>query len=79
MTLILLLDQTALGVQGTRARGRGVGGVALVLGAGNQASVAPLDVLHKLVAEDTVVVCKMNPVNEYVGPYLRCAHWLLCF
>lgn len=57
--------------QGTRARGGGAGAVALVLGAGNQAAVAPLDVLHKLVAEDSVVICKMNPVNEYVGPFLR--------
>ena len=43
-----------------------------MLGAGNQAAVPPLDILHKLVAEDAVVICKMNPVNEYVGPFLRC-------
>lgn len=47
------------------------GSVALVLGAGNQASVPPLDILHKLVVEGAVVICKMNPVNEYVGPFLR--------
>lgn len=46
------------------------GKVALVLGAGNIASIAPLDVLYKLVAEGQVCLLKMNPVNEYVGPFL---------
>lgn len=41
---------------------------ALVLGAGNIASIAPLDVLYKLVADGTVCVLKMNPVNQYLGP-----------
>jgi aldehyde dehydrogenase (NAD(P)+) len=45
--------------------------VALVLGAGNIASIAPLDVLHKLVNEGQVCILKMNPVNEYVGPFLE--------
>ncbi|GAB4824152.1 hypothetical protein N2152v2_011198 [Parachlorella kessleri] len=49
----------------------GEGGVGLVLGAGNQLPVATLDILHKLVVDDEVVVCKMNPVNEYLGPYIR--------
>lgn len=44
------------------------GAVALVLGAGNIASIAPMDVLHKLVAEHRVVLLKMNPVNDYLGP-----------
>ncbi|MDB4966307.1 MAG: Aldehyde dehydrogenase [Myxococcales bacterium] len=48
-----------------------VGKVALVLGAGNIASIAPLDVLYKLVAEGQVCMLKMNPVNEYVGPFLE--------
>lgn len=30
-----------------------------------------LDILHKLLAEDEVVVAKMNPVNDYLGPLLR--------
>ena len=47
------------------------GKVALVLGAGNIASIAPLDVLYKLVAEGQVCVLKMNPVNEYLGPFLE--------
>lgn len=46
-------------------------GVAVVLGAGNQTPVAALDILHVLVATNHVVVCKMNPVNEYMGPFLR--------
>ena len=44
------------------------GGVALVLGAGNIASIPPLDVLYKLYAEGQVVLLKMNPVNSYLGP-----------
>ena len=48
-----------------------VGKVALVLGAGNIASIAPLDVLYKLVAEGQVCILKMNPVNEYLGPFLE--------
>jgi aldehyde dehydrogenase (NAD(P)+) len=42
--------------------------VALILGAGNISSIAPLDVLYKLVAEGAVCVLKMNPVNHYLGP-----------
>ncbi|MBJ7609061.1 MAG: aldehyde dehydrogenase family protein [Candidatus Dormibacteraeota bacterium] len=44
------------------------GAVALVLGAGNIASIPPLDVLYKMVAEGRVCLLKMNPVNEYLGP-----------
>ncbi len=44
------------------------GKVALVLGAGNIASIAPLDVLYKLLAEGQTVLLKMNPVNDYLGP-----------
>ena len=47
------------------------GAVALVLGAGNIASIAPLDVLYKLYAEGRVCLLKMNPVNEYLGPILE--------
>ena len=46
------------------------GAVSLVLGAGNQASIGPMDVLHKLVLEDEVCILKMNPVNDYLGPHL---------
>ncbi len=44
------------------------GEVALVLGAGNIASIPALDVLYKLFAHGLVCLLKMNPVNEYLGP-----------
>lgn len=47
------------------------GKVALVLAAGNVASIAPLDVLYKLIAEGQVCLLKMNPVNEYLGPFFE--------
>jgi len=47
------------------------GRLCLVLGAGNISSIAPLDALYKLFAEDQVVLLKMNPVNAYVGPFLE--------
>ncbi len=47
------------------------GRVALVLGAGNIASIAPLDVLYKLIAEGEVCLLKMNPINEYLGPFME--------
>ena len=47
------------------------GHVALVLGAGNIASIGPMDVMHKLYAEGQVCMLKMNPVNEYLGPILE--------
>jgi hypothetical protein len=46
------------------------GKVALVLGAGNVASLAPGDFLHKLFVEGCVVLFKTNPVNSYLGPLL---------
>ncbi len=49
------------------------GTLALVLGAGNVSSIAPLDALYKLFAEDAVVLLKMNPVNEYMGAILETA------
>ncbi len=42
--------------------------VALVLGAGNIASIPVLDVLSKLVADGTVCMLKLNPAAEYLGP-----------
>lgn len=44
------------------------GRVALILGAGNIASIAPLDVLYKMLAGGAVCMLKMNPVNDYLGP-----------
>ncbi len=48
-----------------------VGKLALVLGAGNIASIAPLDVFQKLFSENEVVILKMNPVNEYLIEFLK--------
>ncbi len=45
--------------------------LALVLGAGNVSSIAPTDTLYKMFVEDAVVILKMNPVNEYIGPFLE--------
>ena len=47
------------------------GKVTLVLAAGNVSSIAPMDMLHKLLAEGSVCLMKMNPVNDYVGPLLE--------
>lgn len=46
-------------------------GVCLVLGAGNVTSIAPTDALSKLFLEGRVVLLKMNPVNDYLGPLLE--------
>ncbi|MCA9544304.1 MAG: aldehyde dehydrogenase family protein [Myxococcales bacterium] len=45
--------------------------VALVLGAGNVASIGPLDVIQKLFQEGQVVMLKFNPVNDYLGPFVE--------
>jgi acyl-CoA reductase-like NAD-dependent aldehyde dehydrogenase len=44
--------------------------VALVLGAGNQGSIGPMDCLYKLFVENQVCILKMNPVNAHLGPYI---------
>ncbi len=45
--------------------------VALVLGAGNIAAITPLDCFQKLFGEHQVVLLKLNPVNAYLGPFLK--------
>ena len=47
------------------------GSVCVILGAGNVASIPPLDVLYKLFNEGEVAILKMNPVNEYLGEPLE--------
>jgi acyl-CoA reductase-like NAD-dependent aldehyde dehydrogenase len=47
------------------------GRVALVLGAGNVASIPPTDVLYKMFVEGKVCMLKMNPVNAHVGPFIE--------
>jgi acyl-CoA reductase-like NAD-dependent aldehyde dehydrogenase len=53
------------------AKGPHKGKVALILGAGNVASIGPMDILYKLFVEDEVVVFKANPVNAYLGPLIE--------
>lgn len=38
-----------------------------------QISVLLLDILHMLLIQNTVVICKFNPVLDYLGPYAECA------
>ena len=40
------------------------GGLSVILGAGNVASIPPMDVANKMFVEGIVCVLKMNPVNE---------------
>ena len=47
------------------------GKLALILGAGNQSSIGPMDCLYKLFVENQVCLLKMNPVNEVVGPNIE--------
>jgi acyl-CoA reductase-like NAD-dependent aldehyde dehydrogenase len=47
------------------------GKVVFVLGAGNIASIAILDVLTKMFNEGKVCLLKMNPVNAYLGPFIE--------
>ncbi|MCP2296629.1 aldehyde dehydrogenase (NAD(P)+) [Nocardia amikacinitolerans] len=44
------------------------GGIAVVLGAGNIFSIAPLDVLYQLYADNRVVVLKLNPITDPLLP-----------
>ncbi|MBR58885.1 MAG: aldehyde dehydrogenase [Myxococcales bacterium] len=46
-------------------------GISLVLGAGNVASIAPLDVVDKIFLEHQTCILKMNPVNDYLGPLIE--------
>lgn len=49
------------------------GRVALVLGAGNVASIPVLDVIHKSFVEGRVCLLKLSPVNAYLGPLFELA------
>lgn len=44
--------------------------ISLVLGAGNVASIAPMDCFYKFFVENKIVLLKMHPVNQYLGPFL---------
>ena len=45
--------------------------MALVLGAVNISSIAPLDCFQKLFLENQVVLLKLNPVNDYLFEHLN--------
>ncbi len=45
------------------------GKIGLILGAGNVASIGPMDALYKLVVDDEVALVKTNPVNAYLQPF----------
>lgn len=47
------------------------GQICVVLGAGNIGGLVSGDFMHKLFVEGQVVAVKMNPVNEYLGPFLE--------
>jgi hypothetical protein len=47
------------------------GKVSLILGAGNVSSIPVLDTMYRMFVEGSVCVLKMNPVNEWVGPFLE--------
>ena len=53
---------------------RQVGKLALILGAGNVSMLVPCDVTTKLFLENQVVLLKMNPVNDYLGPLIEEAY-----
>ncbi len=65
-----LVAHSAAGYDPTIPR---IGKVALVLGAGNVAAIAPLDCLHKLFVENQVVLVKLNPINAYLAGFLATA------
>jgi hypothetical protein len=54
-----------------RDAGPKTGRVCLVLGGGNVSSIPAMDALYKLFAENEVVLLKMNPVNEALGPVIE--------
>ncbi|HYX90255.1 MAG TPA: aldehyde dehydrogenase family protein [Myxococcaceae bacterium] len=47
------------------------GRLCAVLGAGNVNAIPPTDALYKMFVEGAVCVLKMNPVNEYLGPFIE--------
>lgn len=66
-------DLPAYQASGYQAWESPTGAVSVVLGAGNVASIGPMDVLTEIFARHRVVCLKMNPVNEYLGPHFESA------
>ena len=67
VTVAELPQTQAIAYQNKEHKGK----VALVLGAGNVASIGPMDILYKVFVEDQVVLFKANPVNAYLGPLME--------
>ncbi|BCL81075.1 putative aldehyde dehydrogenase [Ktedonobacteria bacterium brp13] len=61
-----LADNLAVHYQKADPQGK----VSLILGAGNVASIGPMDILTKLFIDNEVVIFKANPINAYLGPLL---------
>ncbi len=55
----------------TTAREGQLDGISAVMGAGNVSSIPALDSLNRIMFDGRRVVLKMNPVNEYLAPYIR--------
>ena len=77
-TSVSALLQDGLDPEGARARQAGFyaehdpdGAVCLVLGAGNVSSIPVMDVLTKLFNDGQVCLLKINPVNEWAGPFME--------
>ena len=66
-----LADNTAQAYDGPAAQREGK--VALVLGAGNIAAIAPLDCFQKIFVEHQVTLLKLNPVNDYLYDFFMVA------
>ena len=66
-----LADNTAQAYDGPAEQREGK--VALVLGAGNIAAIAPLDCFHKIFVEHQVTLLKLNPVNDYLIDFFEVA------
>ena len=45
--------------------------ISLILGAGNVASIPPMDCFYKMIVEKKLVILKMHPVNAYLGPFFE--------
>lgn len=67
ITIDQVIDNQARFYRDDAAEGK----VVLVLGAGNASMLIPTDFMHKLFVEGRVVVLKMNPVNDYLGPIIE--------
>lgn len=64
-------EQIRSGAGRSALPGSGVGGIGLVLGAGNVTAIPVLDTLHELFTHHRVVILKLNPITDPMLPVLR--------